>query len=77
MLLSVTLVFAQPSPATQTTEGYNEVINKRAAKIVAALHTTDTVFNKKVTAIVAEQYIQLGRIHDGRNAQIKNIKAKT
>ena len=77
MLLSVTLVFAQSSPATQTTEGYNDVINKRAAKIVAAFHTTDTVFNKKVTAIVADQYIQLGRIHDGRNAQIKNIKAKT
>jgi Spy/CpxP family protein refolding chaperone len=76
MLLSVTLVFAQPSPATQTTEAYNEVINKRAAKIVAALHTTDTVFNKKVTAIVAGQYIQLGRIHDGRNAQIKEIKSK-
>jgi lipopolysaccharide export LptBFGC system permease protein LptF len=77
MLLSVTLVFAQQSPATQTTEGYNEVINKRAAKIVAAFHTTDTVFNKKVTAIIADQYIQLGRIHDGRNAQIKSIKAKT
>jgi Spy/CpxP family protein refolding chaperone len=76
MLLSVTLVFAQSSPATQTTEGYNEVIIKRAAKIVAALHTTDTVFNKKVTAIVADQYIQLGRIHDGRNTQIKEIKSK-
>jgi hypothetical protein len=76
MLLSVTLVFAQSSPATQTTEGYNEVIYKRAAKIVAALNTTDTVFNKKVTAIVADQYIQLGRIHDGRNAQINVIKAR-
>jgi len=76
MLLSVTLVFAQTAPAAATTESYNEVIAKRAAKIVAALHTTDTVFNKKVQAIVADQYIQLGRIHDGRNAQIKNIKAK-
>jgi len=76
MLLSVTLVFAQTAPATATTESYNEVIAKRAAKIVAALHNTDTVFNKKVQAIVADQYIQLGRIHDGRNAQIKNIKAK-
>jgi hypothetical protein len=76
MLLSVTLVFAQTAPATATTESYNEIIAKRAGKIVAALHTTDTVFNKKVQAIVADQYIQLGRIHDGRNEQIKNIKAK-
>jgi len=76
MLLSVTLVFAQTAPATATTESYNEVIAKRAAKIVAALHSTDTVFNSKVQAIVANQYIQLGSIHDGRNAQIKNIKAK-
>ncbi|THU39740.1 DUF3826 domain-containing protein [Niastella caeni] len=76
MLLSVTLVFAQSSPAAATTEGYNEVIAKRTAKIVAALHSTDTVFNKKVQAIIADQYIQLGRIHDDRNAQIKNIKAQ-
>lgn len=76
MLLSVTLVFAQTAPANATAEGYNEVIVKRAAKIVAALHTTDTVFNKKAQQIIAGQYIQLGRIHDDRNAQIKSIKAK-
>jgi hypothetical protein len=76
MLLSVTLVFAQPAPATSATENYNEVIIKRSAKIVAALHSTDTVFNNKVTAIVADQYINLGRIHDSRNAQVKAIKAK-
>jgi len=76
MLLSVTLVFAQPVPASSPTDNYNEVIIKRAAKIVAALHSTDTVFNNKVTAIVADQYINLGRIHDGRNAQVKAIKAK-
>lgn len=76
MLLSVTLVFSQTAPVTPSTESYNEVIAKRAAKIVAALNSTDTVFNKKVQAIVADQYIQLGHIHDGRNAQVKNIKAK-
>lgn len=77
MLLSVTLVFAQAPPANATAKGYNEVIAKRAAKIVAALHTTDTVFKKKAQQIIAGQYIQLGRIHDDRNAQIKSIKAKT
>jgi hypothetical protein len=75
MLLSVTLVFAQ-TPAAQTQEDYKEVINKRAAKIVAALHSSDSVFNKKVTAIVAGQYLSLGRIHDDRNAAVKEIKSK-
>lgn len=75
MLLSVTLVFAQ-TPAAQTPEDYKEVINKRAAKIVAALHTGDSVLDKKVTAVVADQYISLGRIHDDRNTAIKEIKAK-
>ncbi|WP_205510083.1 DUF3826 domain-containing protein [Longitalea arenae] len=75
MLLSVTLAVAQTSPA-QSKEDYKEVINKRAAKIVAALQSTDSVFNKKVTAIVADQYLSLGTIHDARNEKIKAIKAK-
>lgn len=75
-LLSVTPVNAQTAPAAQTQDDYLKVINNRAAKIVAAFHNTDTVFTKKVTAIVAEQYVSLGRIHDGRNAKIKEIKSK-
>lgn len=75
MLLSVTLAVAQTAP-TQSKEAYREVINKRAAKIVAALQSTDSVFNKKVTGIVADQYIALGTIHDARNTKIKAIKAK-
>lgn len=68
MLLSVSLVFAQ-DPAQA--DGYAQVIAKRSAKIVAALHSTDTVFNNKVQAVIADQYTQLGRIHDSRNAQVK------
>ena len=29
-----------------------------------------------MTAVIADQYISLGRIHDGRNAKIKEIKSK-
>lgn len=76
MLLTVTLAVAQTAPA-QTKEDYREVITKRAAKIVAALHNTDSVFNNKVTEIVADQYIALGNIHDARNEKIKEIKAKS
>jgi Spy/CpxP family protein refolding chaperone len=76
MLLSVTPVLAQTTPAAQTQDDYLKVINNRAAKIVAAFHSTDTVFTKKVTAIVAEQYVSLGHIHDGRNAKIKEIRSK-
>ena len=78
MLLSVSLVFAQPAQTQSTdgNEGYAQVIAKRSAKIVTALHTTDTVFNNKVTNIIADQYMQLGSIHDDRNVKIKNIKAQ-
>jgi len=76
MVLSVSLVSAQTTTPTQTKEEYKEVIAKRADKIVAALGSTDAVFNKKVSAVVADQYIALGSIHDERNAKIKEIKAK-
>jgi flagellar basal body-associated protein FliL len=77
MLLSVTLVFAQASgAAAPSADGYAQVIAKRSAKIVAALHSADTVFNNKVQAVISDQYVQLGRIHDNRNAQIKNLKAQ-
>lgn len=57
-------------------DDYAQVIAKRSAKIVAALHSTDTVFNNKVQAVIVDQYYQLSRIHDDRNAQVKNIKAQ-
>ncbi|WP_071884269.1 DUF3826 domain-containing protein [Niastella koreensis] len=76
MVLSVSLVSAQTTAPTQTKEEYKDVIAKRADKIVAALGSTDAVFNKKVSAVVADQYIALGSIHDTRNAKIKEIKAK-
>jgi len=76
MVLSVSLVSAQTTAPTQTKEEYKDVIAKRADKIVAALGSTDAVFNKKVSAVVADQYIALGSIHDERNAKIKEIKTK-
>lgn len=76
MLFSVAPVLAQTAPAGQTQDEYVKVINNRAAKIVAAFHSSDTVFSKKVTDVIADQYISLGRIHDGRNAKIKEIRSK-
>jgi hypothetical protein len=76
MSLSTTGVYAQKASTAQTPEQYHDVIVKRAAKIVAALGSTDSIFNKKVTDVVADQYIQLGQIHDERNAKIKEIKTK-
>ena len=73
-LFYVSPVVAQDAKPTEARD-YAQVIAKRSAKIVAALHSTDTVFNNKVQAIIVDQYYQLSRIHDTRNAQIKNIKA--
>jgi Spy/CpxP family protein refolding chaperone len=68
-------VCAQSTAAPAAKESYAEVINKRADKVVAGLKSTDAVFNKKVQAVVADQYISLGKIHDERNEKIKAIKA--
>ena len=76
MVLSVSLVSAQTTTPAQTKEQYKEVIAKRADKIVAALGITDSVLYKKVSAVVADQYIALSSIHDTRNAKIKEIKTK-
>ncbi|MBO9204047.1 MULTISPECIES: DUF3826 domain-containing protein [Niastella] len=76
MVLSVSPVSAQTTPAKQTQEEYKDVIAKRADKIVAGLGITDSTVYKKVSAVVADQYLSLGHIHDERNAKIKEIKAK-
>ena len=70
---SITGVKAQLTQADEK-EGYAQVITKRAAKIVAALNSTDSAFIAKVQNIVIDQYYNLGITHDARNSQVKAIK---
>jgi hypothetical protein len=56
---------------------YIQVINQRAAKIVSSLGVTDSAKMKRVIQIIADQYRNLGSIHDLRNARAKSIKANS
>jgi len=75
LMLAASVVCAQEAK-TDTTDSYVKAITKRSANIVAALHSNDAVFNNNVQAVIVDQYYQLGRIHDTRNAQAKNIKGQ-
>jgi len=55
---------------------YAAVVTGRAEKIVATLGVADTVKFVKVRDIIAQQYIDLNKIHDARNAAVKEVKAK-
>lgn len=68
-----TYALAQDTPAGEK-ESYSQVIEKRAAKIVSALNSTDSTFNMRVQNVIIDQYFNLGITHDARNSQIKAIK---
>jgi Spy/CpxP family protein refolding chaperone len=59
----------KPDPA------YVKVTQERAAKIVAGLGLTDTNKAERVRDIIAQQYQELSRIHEARDAQIKQLQA--
>jgi len=75
MILSLSYTNAQTTTA-DADANYTQVITKRSEKIVSALNITDSVKFKRVTNIIVNQYRSLGAIHDNRNEQVKELKAK-
>lgn len=55
---------------------YTRTINQRADKIVATLGIADKNKLTRVRDIITQQYRDLGKIHDVRDARIKLAKAK-
>lgn len=55
----------------QETKPYADVAKERAEKIVAPLNLTDTRKNDKITELIAQQYIDLNRIHASRDEKLK------
>ncbi|MFD0990034.1 DUF3826 domain-containing protein [Mariniflexile jejuense] len=53
---------------------YIKVTNERAAKIVEELKLTDTEKEQTLTNIIGEQYRNLSKLHDGRDAKIEALK---
>lgn len=55
----------------QETKPYADVAKERAEKIVTPLNLRDTRKNDKITELVAQQYIDLNKIHAIRDEKIK------
>lgn len=64
-LITGTTLFAQE------TKPYADVAKERAEKIVAPLNITDARKNDKIEILVAQQYIDLNKIHAIRDEKIK------
>lgn len=69
------LLFAFCKMGAQNTDPeYIKVTNERAAKIVAKLALANPEKETAVTNIIAQQFRDLSKIQDGRDAEIKKIK---
>ena len=53
---------------------YIKVTNERAAKIVGELKLSDSEKEQIVTNIIGEQYRNLSKLHDARDAKIEEVK---
>jgi hypothetical protein len=73
-VFSVFFVQAQEKSDAEKTAEYRQVVTQRADKIVKPLGLTDAKKTEQVRDIIAQQYIDLNAIHDGRNAAVKNLK---
>ena len=63
---------AQSAPNAEDAEAaYTKVITQRADQIAASLHLADSAKALRVRNIIMQQYRDLRRIHDARDAQIK------
>lgn len=69
------LVFASSIAQQNLDPEYIKVTNERAAKIVAKLELGDQKKEETVSNIVAQQFRDLSEIQDGRDAEIKKLKA--
>lgn len=76
MIAGLSYASAQTASADDQAN-YTQVITKRSEKIVSALGITDSAKFKRVTNIIIDQYRNLSAIHDNRNEQVKEIKAKS
>jgi len=71
------LAFCQLSAQQHADPEYVKVTNERAAKIVEKLALGNIQKETAVTNIIAQQFRDLSKIHDGRDAEIKIVKDNT
>lgn len=79
-LLAAPSVLAQGTdsvPAEAKDAAHLRTLNERSAKIVAQLGLADSAKSNRVHGIIVQQYQDLGKIHEARDAQIKQAKEKS
>lgn len=73
--LSVGMVTAQSSPSKFVNDSnYVQIINKRAAKIVAELELNDPKKFQSIKDLVANQYLQLNSVYAARDTAVNQTK---
>ncbi len=73
LLCTLTLSFAQ-KPKNEEETKYLEVLQGRSQKIVDELNISDAQKATEVRDIIAKQYWDVNKIHDGKDAAKKEIK---
>lgn len=73
-LLFLLFAFCKISAQQYQDPEYIKVTNERAAKIVEKLALGNKEKETAVTNIIAQQFRDLSKIHDGRDAEIKKVK---
>jgi hypothetical protein len=76
-LLFLLLAFCKLSAQQHADPEYIKVTNERAAKIVEKLALGNKEKEAAVTNIIAQQFRDLSKIQDARDAQIKKVKDNT
>lgn len=74
-LLLVLFAFCKLSAQQYADPEYIKVTNERATKIVEKLALGNKEKEAAVTNIIAQQFRDLSKIHDGRDAEIKKVQA--
>ena len=73
-LLFLLFAFCKLSAQQYATPEYTKVTNERAAKIVDKLALGNKEKEAAVTNIIAQQFRDLSKIQDTRDAEIKKVK---
>ena len=69
---------AQPAATAEDPQAaYRKVTQERAAKIVATLDIADTNRADRVRDVIAQQYQDLSRLHEARDARIAEIEKQS
>ncbi len=79
LLSAVTLLAQEANSASAESKdtAHLRTLNERSAKIVAQLGFADSAKSNRVHGIIVQQYQALGKIHEARDAQIKQAKEKS